>query len=40
MRDSLVAGVYDQVIDRESAYEKLTNATSGKMPRMPQMTDG
>lgn len=26
MRDSLVAGVYDQVIDRESAYEKLTNA--------------
>ncbi|MBV8900229.1 MAG: DUF853 family protein [Verrucomicrobia bacterium] len=26
MRDSLVAGIYDQVIDRESAYEKLTNA--------------
>jgi DNA helicase HerA-like ATPase len=26
MRDSLVAGVYDQVVDRESAYEKLTNA--------------
>lgn len=26
MADSLVAGVYDKVIDRESAYEKLTHA--------------
>jgi DNA helicase HerA-like ATPase len=28
MRESLVAGVYDQAIDRESAYEKLTHAAA------------
>ena len=30
LRGSLVAGVYDQALDRESAYEKLTAAASAK----------
>ncbi len=29
MKDSLVAGVYEKVVDRESAYEKLTGRVSG-----------
>ncbi len=30
MKNSIVAGVYDQTIDRESAYEKLKNRAQGK----------
>ncbi len=29
MKDSLVAGVYEKMVDRESAYEKLTGRVSG-----------
>ena len=29
MKDSLVAGVYEKVVDRESAYEKLTGRVAG-----------
>lgn len=32
MADSLVAGVYDKVVDRESAYEKLTQAVQPAVP--------
>ncbi len=31
VRNSIVAGVYDQALDRESAYEKLTAAASAKV---------
>jgi hypothetical protein len=29
MKDSLVAGIYDKAVDRESAYEKLTGRVAG-----------
>ncbi len=39
MANSLVAGVYDKVIDRESAYEKLTKAVQAAPPP-PQQSGG
>jgi uncharacterized protein len=37
MRDSLVAGVYDQAVDRESAYERLKTRTgNSSQPVSPQ----
>jgi uncharacterized protein len=40
MADSLVAGVYDKVIDRESAYEKLTQAVQQAPPPPAEQQSG
>ena len=37
--DSIVAGVYEKVIDRESAYEKLTGRVQEKMPSAQRAPD-
>ena len=39
MRNSLVAGVYEKVIDRESAYERLTAAHQGATPAAPGVSE-
>jgi DNA helicase HerA-like ATPase len=40
LANSLVAGVYDQVVDRESAYEKLTQAVQAAPPPQPESGGG
>jgi hypothetical protein len=40
MANSLVAGVYDKVIDRESAYEKLTQAVQQAPTPSPEQQSG
>ena len=40
LANSLVAGVYDQMIDRESAYEKLTQAVQAAPPPQPESSGG
>jgi hypothetical protein len=37
LANSLVAGVYDQVVDRESAYEKLTQVVQAAPPPQPRL---
>jgi len=39
MANSIVAGVYEKTIDRESAYEKLKGRTEAKMPTEAQAKD-
>jgi DNA helicase HerA-like ATPase len=38
MAESLVAGVYEQLVDRESAYEKLKGAPAGEAQKVPEGT--
>ena len=38
--NSLVAGVYEKAVDRESAYEKLTGRVQDKMPATPNAEPG
>jgi len=40
MAGSIVAGVYDKVVDRESAYEKLTQAVQQAAASAPQQSGG
>ena len=40
MANSLVAGVYDKAVDRESAYEKLTQAHAQPAPNAPASGGG
>jgi DNA helicase HerA-like ATPase len=40
MANSIVAGVYDKVVDRESAYEKLTQAVKQAPPEATQEQAG
>jgi hypothetical protein len=40
MANSIVAGVYDKVVDRESAYEKLTQAVQQSSPPPQQPSGG